>query len=347
MLARMSMDEAKCALRAWGLRDVALEPVTVGLINTTYRVDAGDASYALQRLHPVFAGEVNDDIDAVTRHLAAKGLRTPRLVRTTGGASWHGAPDGVWRLLSWIEGETYHRTSSLASLRSAGALVARFHEALLDLRHEFAFQRPGAHDTAAHRRRLHDALAAHRGHRRYDALAPLAEAILAYPLPPQAVVPTRVVHGDLKLSNVLFRGLRAVALVDLDTLQRGNLAVELGDALRSWCNPSGEDCAESSIDPERFHAAMAGYLSEAHRWIQPAEVEAIVGGIETIALELASRFCLDSFEEAYFRWDRRYPSASHHNELRARGQLAFARSVGSAREVLGARLHEAWRAARG
>lgn len=334
------MDEAvaRSALAAWDLEAVDLRPITIGLINTTYRVETDRAAYALQRLHPVFSGEVNDDIDAITRHLEAKGLTTPRIVRTRTGATWHEAGDGAWRVLTWIEGESRHRADSLPSLRSAGALVARFHEALTDLHHDFAFCRPGAHDTAAHLQRLGGALTRHRGHRRYETLRPLAEAILAHPLPAVEPQPTRIVHGDLKLSNVLFRGSDAVALVDLDTLQRGSLAVELGDALRSWCNPAGEDCIDSAIDLDRFEAAMSGYLSGARRWLRPTELDAVVAGVETIALELASRFCLDAFEESYFRWDRRFESASHHNEARARGQLSFARSVAAARDDLRARL---------
>ena len=51
-------------------------------------------------------------------------------------------------------------------------------------------------------------LVTHRGHRLYDAVAPLAEEILGAVSgwEPLDGVPLRVVHGDLKFNNVLFSG---------------------------------------------------------------------------------------------------------------------------------------------
>jgi hypothetical protein len=114
--------------------------------------------------------------------------------------------------------------------------------------------------------------------------------------------------------------------VDLDTLASLPLDVELGDAWRSWCNPVGEDSTETHFDLEIFAASVAGY-----REIQPfsaEEQEALAGGIERIALELAARFCRDVFEDRYFGWDAsRFASRAAHNLHRAKGQLSLARSA--------------------
>src|SRR4051812_1724271 len=91
-------------LAAWGIEAATIEPITIGLINTTYRVSIdGTPRLVLQRLHPIFAGEVNLDIDAITAHLEAKGMRTPRLARTQTGAPWI-EHDGVWRALTFLDG---------------------------------------------------------------------------------------------------------------------------------------------------------------------------------------------------------------------------------------------------
>ncbi|MBX3250367.1 MAG: phosphotransferase [Myxococcales bacterium] len=343
-------------LAAYGLEGAHVEPITIGLINHTFRVDAGHTRVALQRLHPAFRGEVNLDLDAITTHLAARGLPTPRLVRTRDGrpyvtlAALRGgdgddAPDDdrPWRALTWLEGLVRQVSDDPAAFRSAGALVARFHRALHGFEHDFAFTRPGAHDTDAHLARLADAIEAHRGHRRYHAIAPLAAEILAHPRPPLGPLPRRIIHGDLKLSNVLFRAdAEAHALLDLDTLQHGTLAVELGDALRSWCNPRGEDTLEVQVDVPIFRAAIEGYAGAAEGLVTPEERASLVSGFETIALELASRFCLDAFEERYFRWDpARHESASHHLELRARAQLTLARDVAARRVELDAIVRDA------
>lgn len=335
MLDSAAVQPPREVLDRFGLADARVTPVTVGLINLTFRVDAPQGRFALQRLHLAFRGEVNEDIDRITRHLAGHGLNTPRVVSTRDDRLWVEAADGPWRVLTWIEGETLERSQDAARFASAGALVARFHRALADLEHKFAFTRPGAHDTPAHLARLATALDGHRDHPHRSAIAPVAEAILGHALPDCPALATRIVHGDLKLSNVRFdaRG-DAIALVDLDTLQHGNLAAELGDALRSWCNPRGEDVEVAAVDAGILEAAARGYASAATQAMR-AERRALVPGLETIALELASRFCLDAFEERYFRWDAaRFSRASEHHLLRARGQLALARDVAARRVEL-------------
>ena len=57
--------------------------------------------------------------------------------------------------------------------------------------------------------------------------------------------------------------------------------------------------------------------------------------METIATELAARFAVDAFEDAYFGWDpSRFPSRSEHNRVRALSQLALARSVRARADAL-------------
>ena len=166
--------------------------------------------------------------------------------------------------------------------------------------------------------------------------ADLAAEILATAraLPPLGDLPRRHAHGDLKISNLLFRGdpPAAVALVDLDTLGRQTIAFELGDAMRSWCNPHPEDAGRARFDLEVFAAAMRGYRAAAAGLLSAAEQTAIVAGLETVCVELAARFCADVFEDRYFGWDpARFRSRRAHNLVRARGQLALGRDVAARR----------------
>jgi len=163
---------------------------------------------------------------------------------------------------------------------------------------------------------------------------PLAETILEHGerLPAVGGLPRRVVHGDLKISNLIFDpDLREVrAIIDLDTLAYGTLATEMGDAFRSWCNPAGESNDNTEIDVTLFAAAVQGYAEASQSWITEAEVKALRPGTETIALELASRFCTDGFEDNYFGWDAsRFASRRAHNLVRARSQLSLATSIRS------------------
>jgi Ser/Thr protein kinase RdoA (MazF antagonist) len=327
-MAADGLDQALLAAHGLDAHGVEATRTPHGLIQTSFVVRRGGAPVAIaQRVHPVFdpgqgLGEgLLGDIDAVTSHLDARGLPTPRLLRRRdGGLGWRDADGHLWRLFTFLPGETIERVDTPARAHTAAALVARFHAALADLEHTFAFRRPGAHDTAAHLARLAALGAGARGE-----AARLADDILAAAArrPALPATPARLAHGDLKISNVLFTAPdRAHALVDLDTMGPLTLAYELGDALRSWCNPLGEDTVTPHFDREVFDATLAGY--QAVTALAADERDSLLPGAATVALELASRFATDVIEDRYFGWDpTRFASRRAHNLVRARGQLAL------------------------
>lgn len=342
--------DATQVLDAYSLHVSGLERVSSGHINLTFRVQADEGQFTLQRLHPVFGPEVHLDIETVTAHLAARGLETPRLLRTQRGALWTPGPDGrPWRLLSYVPGEVFLAAESPARCAAAGACLGRVHRALWDCEHEFAHRRVGVHDTPRHLARLRAALDEHRDHRLFREIDPLATAILsaAERLVLPAGLPLRVVHGDPKISNFVFAADgSARAMIDLDTFSRMPLPLELGDALRSWCNPQGEESPEP-IDVDHFRAAIEGYASAVGDLPTVPEREAIPLATALIATELAARFCTDALEERYFAWDSsRFPSAAEHNMVRARAQLALGLSVVGSLDALLVHTEHAWAPAR-
>ena len=60
------------------------------------------------------------------------------------------------------------------------------------------------------------------------------------------VLTERPMHGDPKINNVLLDNAtgQAVSLIDLDTVKPGLVQYDLGDCLRSGCNPSGEETTD-------------------------------------------------------------------------------------------------------
>lgn len=318
---------------AWGWSQTTIAPHVGGLINRTFVIrDAGAPIAALQQLHPVFGAEVNYDIEAVTSHIAARGMVTPKLLRTLDGHAWITHGGRVWRALSWVEGESVHALPGLEWAEAGGRLVGRFHQAVADFSYDYRFTRAGVHDTAAHLDRLRQRVAQSADE---EAIA-LGREILAAAdgLPALPATARRHVHGDLKISNVIFRQgpLVGVSLVDLDTVGRGSMAFELGDAMRSWCNPNGEDETEVRFELPIFAAAMHGFLDEADRILSRDERASIIVGLETVCIELAARFAVDVFDDSYFGWDSaRFASRRAHNLVRARGQLALGLEVRQSR----------------
>ncbi len=331
--AQVALVAAGRVLRHWpALAGGRLTPIHEGLINVTVLVEAPDSTrFVLQRLHPIFDGVLHRDIEAITARLSERGLATPRLVPTDEGALWVEAPDGVWRVQTHLPGHTVQRVSGPPMAAAAGALLGRFHAAVGDLDHRFHFVRK-AHGLAMHAGRLRDALSAHQTHGLFAETKPVADALLALAegRPDFAELPQRITHGDPKISNILFLPPDddAHALVDLDTLGRLDLPTELGDALRSWCNPAGEDAGEPHLDLTLFEAAVTGYASTARALVTPPEADLLVTGLLVICTELACRFAADALNESYFGWSPdRFATRGHHNLHRARIQLTLARSV--------------------
>ena len=343
------MSPSEDILSRWGLEDADLSPIKVGLINETWRVTRPNSvRFALQRLNRIFDPAVHEDIFAITTHLDRRGLITPNLVPANDGDLWVMHDDHAWRLLTWVDGEVFGRAADPKLVREAGALLGRFHAALSDLDHDFRARRLGVHDTAKHLRKLETALREERHRPQYDKVAPVGEAILeeATRLPPLPKTPPRIVHGDPKIANMIFtpQGLGR-CMIDLDTLARMELPLEMGDALRSWCNPGGEDEGESRFDIGLFTAALEGYASSAGDWLTDDERNSLFVGARTISVELASRFAADALLDCYFGWDeKRFPSRYAHNLVRANSQLELARSMVRQSQEAERALRTVWRA---
>lgn len=320
-------------LTDYSLQQSAVELLAGGNINASYAVtDVEGNRYVLQRVNPLFPPEIHEDINAVTQHLAKHAMPTPHLVPNRDGKLYTEQAGTIWRLLTRIEGITLDRVTGTPVAAEAGSVLARFHMALADLDHGFRNPRAGVHDTGRHLRNLETALQKHHGHARYHDIAPLAAEILADAsdlagMPP---IPPRKVHGDPKITNILFDATTggAICLIDFDTLGCMPLPLELGDALRSWCNPGGEDTAATEFALPFLRAALEGYAGEAHGFVTEPEWRAFLPAVYRIYLELAARFCADALNECYFSWDpQRFAGRSEHNEIRARGQLTAARSL--------------------
>jgi len=299
----------------------AVEPITIGLIHTTWFVDA-DRPLVLQRLHPKLAGDgIAADYAAITAHLAHQGFPAPELVCTTDGALLADVGEARWRLSTRVPGRTHARVDGLERVDQAARALGRFHRAVADVEHAFLSDHP-LHRTEEHLEALRVAAT----DPRYAAARALVhgevEAVLT--ALPEALLPNnlprRVVHGDPKISNVMFLGDRATGLVDLDTCNRHTVLVDLGDAARSWCRDGKED-ERQDFRLDRFEALVQGYAAEGPE-LTPEEIRALPGAGRTIALELASRFVRDVLEDHYFARDAdRYPDRRSHNVARTRGML--------------------------
>lgn len=325
--------------RAFPPLDVPFEirPLPGGNLHRSFHVRTADAEYVLQRVSDVFAPAIHDNIVAVSRHLERHGFRTIRLLPTREGEPCLASREhGRWRLMPHLGGARFRRLRSVPQARSAGRLAGRFHAAMADFEGELAPMGIPYRDTPRYLRALRDALATHAGHRLAAEMKPLGERVLAAfdALGSPPGVGERVIHGDLKLDNLLFEGEqppardRAFALIDLDTLMRAPLWVELGDAWRSWCNPAGEHTRETRFEIRYFEASAEGFLDGLGEPLAADELASLETATERVCLELCARYVTDALEETYFNWDaERFETRGEHNLVRAFGQWNYYEAV--------------------
>ena len=319
-------------LRNYGILQTSITPLEIGLINRTWLVTDNHHQYILQQVNPMFPADIHQDIDAITSYLFEQGLTTPRLIRTLDKRLYCEIDSRIWRMFDYLDGMTVNSVDKPAIAFEAGFVLARFHRALLNLDYQFRNQRSGVHDTQRHLQVLRTALETRQNHARYKDIQPLAIEILetANRLTPLPELALRKVHGDPKINNFLFErqtGL-GICMIDFDTLGNMALPLELGDAMRSWCNPAGENSAEASFSIENFSAGLQGYSSGGEAFITPEEWTSILPATKLIYIELAARFCADAFNEDYFSWDSsRFSSHSEHSQVRAVSQMNAYKSL--------------------
>lgn len=143
-------------------------------------------------------------------------------------------------------------------------------------------------------------------------------------------LPLRPIHGDPKVNNVMVDTAtgKAVCLVDLDTVKPGLVHYDLGDCLRSGCNPLGEEIGnweQVRFEPEICRAILRGYLSQAGDFLTPQDYDYLFDAVRLLPFELGLRFFTDYLEgNVYFKV--RYPE---HNLLRALVQFRLTESIES------------------
>jgi Ser/Thr protein kinase RdoA (MazF antagonist) len=320
-------------LAKYGLADSQVERFGTGLINDTFLVSAGiEQQFVLQRLNPLFTPEINRDIDALTQHLFVKNVSTQRLIPADNGKLWVEDEGYAWRMATFMPGVCLDMLATDTQAAAAGDLLARFHRDVRDLKIDLHGKRLGVHDTSYHLQELKNALTEHSEHRNFKAINVLAQEIFsqAEQLPELPLLIDRLVHGDPKISNLVFDASsgNGICMIDLDTLAYMPLPLELGDAFRSWCNPRGEDTQRSEFRLDFFAAAVNAYAKVADSFLFSQEWQNFISATRIIMIELAARFATDALRECYFGWNPdKFADRSAHNQVRAAGQLELHRSL--------------------
>ena len=133
--------------------------------------------------------------------------------------------------------------------------------------------------------------------------------------------PTRMIHHDTKINNVLFDQTthKGLCVCDLDTLMPGKIISDLGDMVRTYTCEESEESVEFDkikIRKAYFEALMKGYLSQMKTLLSPAEKENLFFAGPFMIYMQGLRFLTD-----YLNNDIYYPIKYPENNLnRAKNQ---------------------------
>jgi Ser/Thr protein kinase RdoA (MazF antagonist) len=327
-----------------------------GNVNDTFLVTvaaAGEAHFILQRLNlQVFRRPelVMGNLAVVSEHVGrrlqdhplspGRRFEAPRVLPTREGRDHAIDPDGsFWRALSFIEAaETFDTIQSEEHAREVGYALGLFHNLLSDLAPEqLADTLPGFHVTPGYLAHFDEVLGRCGANQSPEvdyclrfAAGRRAGAAVLEQARTRGLLKPRPIHGDPKVNNVMLDTAtgQAVGLVDLDTVKPGLVHYDIGDCLRSGCNPLGEETGDWEavrFEPELGRAILSGYLSQAEGFLTEADYAYLYDAIRLLAFELGLRFFTDYLAgNVYFK--ARHPE---HNLARGLVQFRLTESIES------------------
>ena len=320
-----------------------------GNINDTYIVTLDtqeENKFVLQRIntnvfkHPQL---IMKNMRAFTEHVRRRvkeeghSWQMPRVMRAGKDDFFIDEEDGFWRAISFVkDAESFDTIKDLNHARAVGHALGMFQNLISDMQIEsLADTLEGFHVTPrylAHFDLVSSQNGAHTS-REVDHCFKFVEERRAFAhvlenAHSEGLLPHRPIHGDPKVNNVMIDNETgvAVSIVDLDTVKPGLVHYDIGDCLRSGCNPLGEETEDWEavhFDPEIGAAILEGYLTQARLFLTEADYAYMFDAIRLISFELGLRFFTDYLAgDIYFKV--KHPQ---HNLLRALVQFKLTESI--------------------
>ena len=312
-----------------------------GFINdtsvVTFRHLGCDTRYVLQRVnHNVFRypEDVMENLRIISSHCRTRdpSCRMAEIVPTRSSHDFFRDEDGnVWRLLTYIENAvSYDRVLNPAHAEQCGRVLGRFLDLVSDIEpSSLKTTIPGYHlpsnylhlyDEAPKREAPLDLVEFIEKRRAAALEVEEAEA--------KGIISRRIVHGDPRVNNIMLdeHTGEGVAMIDLDTAGPGLVQMDVGDAVRSICNPAGEDVQiveDVAFRADVYAAFMKGFYREADHFLTEEDRFYISKAIRILPFELGLRFFTD-----HLNGDRYFKVSSHGQNLRrAMGQFRLCKMI--------------------
>lgn len=302
-----------------GKSGLDIAPLGKGLINDTYRVSGDKQLFVLQRInahvfpHPK---RIMSNLQQLSQHIrrlpeADVRLKIPSLILTTDGEEYFQDEQlQVWRALEMIQpAESRDRLSRVGEAAQIGFALAHFHRLCINIGIDHLHDTlPGFHNTPAYFLQYQNLVLQNlpantspnfeycrkfidKSQKHIDSLETAKS---------QGRLAERVIHGDPKLNNFLFKPDcdQIISLIDLDTVKPGLVHYDIGDCLRSCCHIPGSN----QFNLDYCQTILKNYLSEAGQFFTTADYDYLYPAIFLIPLELGIRYFSDYLQgNPYFK----------------------------------------------
>jgi Ser/Thr protein kinase RdoA (MazF antagonist) len=318
-------------------KEPAVEVFGSGLINNTWLVKTQSKRYILQRINEnVFKQPqaIDDNISAIDQYLKKNfpGYTFTSPVHSTEGKSLVKIDDGSFRLFEFVEGSHSYNVIENSELAfEAAKQFGKFTKLLagFDI-NQLKTTLPDFHNLTLRYTQFKNAIQNASSERLtkakkiIEALQPhynIVEIFEAIKSNPSFI--KRVTHHDTKISNVLFdKNNKGICIIDLDTVMTGYFISDVGDMMRTYLSPAGEeetDFTRIDVRESYFDAIVHGYLSEMHNELTSEEKQYFVYAGKFMIYMQALRFIAD-----YLNNDIYYGAKYElHNFNRAINQLTL------------------------
>jgi Ser/Thr protein kinase RdoA (MazF antagonist) len=327
----------RSVLSAFGLKveTAKLELLGTGLINRTWKVTTPGEQYILQRVNnKVFQkpGNIAHNVKLVAAYLKQRHpdyCFIAPVAANDGSEMIYLENEGFFRLFPFVEGShTIDVVETPEMAYEAAKQFGQFTRLLAGFNvSELKVTIPDFHNLPLRYRQFQEA---QKGpvRERWEASKDLVQELTAHAeivhhfsriiCNPQFKV--RVTHHDTKISNVLFdKDNKGLCVIDLDTMMPGHFISDVGDMMRTYLSPVGEeeqDVERIEVRDEFYQAIVGGYLDQMKDELTSKEKDHFFFAGSCMIYMQALRFLTD-----YLNNDRYYGARyEQHNLVRARNQ---------------------------
>ena len=332
----MELEFAQSVLLNFGLKDsiVSVKRIESGLINTTFVLNSKANSYILQAINTkVFPNHEKGLENILTVGNWLKSKNYPYSFPLPIKGQYLKLKNEVWRLSPFIKNSiSYNQISSLDQVKGAAACLSKFYHYLSDLNTDnLPITLPNFHNGNFIIKKFKEALT--NGNKSRILLSKPIINEISNELPILRKwdevcnsIPIRVVHYDTKINNFLFdkKTDEVLAIIDFDTLMPGCVLSDIGDMIRTFSNPVGEESKEIEkvvCSREIVNVIIKEFTKTAS--LEKKEKENLVFGGLAITFMQCVRFLTD-----YLNGDSYYKiSYEDQNLIRAKNQWALYKSL--------------------